>query len=400
MPWQTDSPMSQRLAFIHAVVHRAPGECITDVCRAVGISEKTGHKWLQRFSTGGPEALADRSHAPQVPAHQVPAALVDRICKLRDQHRTWGARKLREALAQRHPQERWPAPSTITAILARAGLLTRRRRSVGERTAWARAALTQATAPNEVWTADFKGEFRLTTGPQCYPLTVVDLHAHYALSVTALAGTASAPAEAVFRRCFTDYGVPQVIRTDNGVPFAGPGALGGLSRLAVWWIRLGIRPERIAKGVPQQNGAHERLHRTLKAEATRPPSATLAAQQTRFDRWRHTYNEERPHESLGNTPPATHYQPSPRPLPRRLPPLEYPAAAALRRVDAHGAISWQGERIFLSETLAGEYVGLESTAADEWTISFGPLQLGVYSDTTLAFRPHVHWTTSSDRIML
>jgi len=392
MPWRTDSLMTQRLEFIDAVLHRAPGQSIRDICRATGISEKTGHKWLTRFGAGGPAALADRSHAPQRPAHQVPRALVDEICALREAHPTWGGRKLREVLAREEPTVRWPAPSTITTLLARAGLVTRRRRSLRERSAWARGALTVPTAPNDVWTADFKGEFRLGHGPYCYPLTISDLHSRYVLRVTALPGTAGEPVQASFRQCFADFGLPGVIRTDNGVPFGVPTALGGLSPLAVWWIRLGIRPERIAKGVPQQNGAHERMHRTLKAEATRPPSTSFAAQQARFERWRRTFNERRPHEALANRPPASHYTRSSRPLPARLPVLEYPAAAELRRVTMSGTISWQAERIFLSEVLQGEYVALIETAEDEWTIAFGPLVLGVYSRTLLTFTEQLAWT--------
>src|SRR5438094_4697150 len=248
-----------------------------------------------------------------------------------------------------------------------------------ERSAWATGTLTVPSAPNEVWAADFKGEFRLTDGTWCYPLTVSDLHSRYVLAVRALASTAGDPATAALRACFAEFGLPRVIRTDNGVPFGAPLALGGLSPLAVWWIRLGIRPERIQKGVPQQNGTHERMHRTLKAEATRPASASLPAQQQRFDRWRRTFNDRRPHEALANTPPAGHDTPSPRGLPRRLPILEYASTAELRRINTDGFLKWRNERIFLSTVLAGQDVALEETATDEWTIRFGPLVLGVYS---------------------
>jgi hypothetical protein len=243
-----------------------------------------------------------------------------------------------------------------------------------------------------VWAADFKGEFRLRDGSWCYPLTLSDLHSRYVLAVRALATTAGEPATAALRACFAEFGLPRVIRTDNGVPFGAPLALGGLSPLAVWWIRLGIRPERIQKGVPQQNGAHERMHRTLKAEATRPASASLPAQQQRFDRWRRTFNERRPHEALANTPPAQHYTPSPRALPRRLPILEYARTAELRRVTTDGFLKWRNERIFLSTVLAGQYVGLHETANDEWTIRFGPLILGVYSAALFAFTEHLSWS--------
>lgn len=325
-------------------------------------------------------------------AHHVPRAIVEALCTLREQQPEWGARKLRDVLRGEQPAVPWPAASTITTVLKRAGLITARRRSLKARAAWAATALTQPQAPNDVWTADFKGEFRLARGPYCYPLTLVDLRSRYVLTVTALPSTASEPAAAQFRRCFAAYGLPRVIRTDNGVPFGAPGALGGLSPLAVWWIRLGIRPERIDRGVPQQNGAHERMHRTLKAESTRPPSATLETQQQRFERWRHTFNDRRPHEALGNTPPATHYTPSPRPLPNRLPLLEYPADVELRRVTSSGTINWHTTRLFLSTTLAGEYVSLRETADAEWTIAFGPLTLGVFAQSTLAFHEALAWT--------
>lgn len=392
MPWRSESLMSQRLEFVEAVLHRHPGQSIRDVCRAAGISERVGHKWLARFAAGGPAALTDRSHAPHTTAHAVPRAIVEPILTLREQEPSWGARKLRDVLRREQPDVAWPAASTITTLLKRAGLLLPRRRTRRERAAWAHTPLTRAAAANDVWAADFKGEFRLQRGPYCYPLTLTDLYSRYVLTVAALESTASEPAAAHFRRCFATFGLPRVIRTDNGVPFGAPAALGGLSALAVWWIRLGIRPERIERGAPQQNGAHERMHRTLKADATRPPSPTLAAQQQRFDRWRHTFNGRRPHEALGNTPPADHYAPSTRPLPRRLPLLEYPADVELRRVNAAGAIRWQTTRFFLSSTLAGEYVSLRETAEGEWTIAFGPLTLGIYSAYTLAFHEALAWT--------
>jgi putative transposase len=392
MPWRTDSLMSQRLEFIEAVLHRTPGQSIRELCRSVGISERVGHKWLKRFGEGGPAALADRSHAPHQPAHQVPREVSDRLCALREEQPTWGARKLRDVLQREDPTVHWPAPSTITTLLDRAGLLTRRRRSLRERSAWAAGTLTAPTAPNEVWAADFKGEFRLRDGTWCYPLTLSDLHSRYVVGVRALASTAGEPTTAAIRAYFAEFGLPRVIRTDNGIPFGAPLALGGLSPLAVWWIRLGIRPERIQKGVPQQNGTHERMHRTLKAEATRPASASLAAQQQRFDRWRQTFNNRRPHEAHANTPPAHYYAPSPRSLPHRLPLLEYASTAELRRVSPNGFLKWRTAPIFLSTVLGGEYVAFEETANDEWTIRFGPLVLGVYSATLFAFTEHLNWS--------
>jgi putative transposase len=392
MPWRSESLMSQRLAFVEAVLHRAPGQSILDVCRATGISERVGHRWLKRFSTGGPAALADRSHAPHVPAHQLAAPVVDAIIALRTEHPSWGARKLRDVLCGEQPDVAWPAPSTITTLLKRVGLIVPRRRTPRERSQWAYAGLTEPQEPNDVWTADFKGQFRLARGPYCYPLTIGDLQSRFMLMVQALEGTQTEPVRAQFHRCFAQYGLPRVIRTDNGAPFGVACALGGLSVLAVWWIRLGIRPERIEPGQPQQNGVHERMHRTLKAEATRPPSPTVAEQQRRFDRWRRTFNDRRPHEALGNTPPAMHYATSPRALPKHLPLIDYPAHAELRRVDMAGYIKWRQTRIFLTATLAGEYVALEERSDGEWHINFGPLALGTYSEHLLAFHEQLSWT--------
>jgi putative transposase len=393
VPWRTESLVSQRQEFVKAVIHRAPGQSIREICHEVGISERVGHKWLKRFSEGGPEALGDRSHRPLTPAHQLHRSVVGAIVALREEHPTWGARKLRAALMIEFPERIWPAASTITTVLKREGLLLPRRRTHRERAAWAHTHLTRPSAPNDVWAADFKGEFRLSSGPYCYPLTVTDLYSRYVLGVQALSGTGSESAMAHCRRVFQSYGLPRVIRTDNGVPFGAPSALGGLSYLAVWWIRLGIRPERIERGEPQQNGGHERMHRTLKAEATKPPSPSLAAQQQRFDRWRHTFNERRPHEALGGARPADQYLSSPRTFPRRLPPLDYSATADLRRVDNYGYIKWHGERIFLSGVLRREYVGLTETNDGEWTISFGPLTLGIYSQTLLAFTEQLAWSS-------
>jgi len=395
MPWQTQSPMSQRLEFIRLVLHRPPGQSIREVCHATGITEKTGHKWLQRYAAGGPAAMADRSHAPLIPAHQIAPVVVEAVLALREEHPTWGARKLREVLRRERPDEPWPAASTITTLLKRAGLLVSRRRTRRERASWAYGHLTRAEAPNDVWAADFKGEFRLLSGPYCYPLTLSDLFSRYVLAVDGLPGIASEGAQMYCTRCFERYGLPRVIRTDNGVPFGTPTALGGLSALSVWWIHLGIRPERITPGAPQENAEHERMHRTLKAETTIPASATLEAQQRRFDRWRHTFNERRPHEALAGARPADRYECSPRSFPRRVPMVAYPAHVELRRVSAAGQVHWRGFPFFLSGVLALEYVSFAETAADEWTVAFGPLTLGTFSADTMTFTDALAWTPSA-----
>lgn len=385
--------MSQRKEFIRLVHQRR--HPITELCIAFGISEKTGHKWLSRFAREGVPGLADRSHLPHVPPHQISRVMRREITTLREHHPTWGARKLGAVLARTSPEITWPASSTIGELLRREGLVrpSRRRRSSAGCGAPLDAGLTIATAPNEVWTTDFKGEFRLGPGPYCYPLTVLDAQSRYLLGCTALLSTATVPVQVVFTRLFQRFGVPQVIRSDNGVPFANSLALARLSTLAVWWIRLGIRPERIAPGHPQQNGGHERMHKTLKAEATKPPSATLAQQQVRFDRFRREYNTERPHEALGQQPPASAYTPSPRSFPSRLPDLEYPAHMEIRRVGGNGMIAWRGRHLWLTKSLTGQDVSLEETDTDTWSISFGPLTLGTYHPPSHIFLPESCWKT-------
>lgn len=394
MPWSTHTPMSQRQQFIEALLTRPT--TFRALCQEFGIAEKTGYKWRARFLAGGPAALADRSHAPKCPPHQLTRAVQEAVLALREAHPTWGARKLRAVLSRQAPDRTWPAASTITTLLKRAGLVAPRRRRDPAATRWATTALTPAAAPNDVWATDFKGEFRLRSGPYCYPLTVTDLHARFVLACEALPSTASPAVQAIFTALFQRYGLPRVIRSDNGVPFAQGNALGGLSALSVWWIRLGIRPERIAKGTPTQNGAHERMHRTLKAEGTQP-EATLAAQQQRFRAWQQEFNHERPHEALGLTPPVSHYVPSDRPWPRRLPLLEYPAEAHLRRVTSHGSIVWHGHRLFLSTTLVGEYVALTERPDDRWELRYGPLRLGYWESVDDTFAPDLAWLDPAPR---
>lgn len=395
MPWQESSPMSERLAFIKACLNRR--ERIAEICDRFGISEKTGYKFLQRFRAEGMEGLRTRSHARLTQAHRMPPEVAARILALRRKHPLYGAEKLRDWLMQREPECHWPAASSIGDLLQREHLIRpkrRRHRSV------AYAALvgprTPATAPNRVWTADFKGEFLLRGGQcgYCYPLTVLDLHSHYLLGCTALATTAVLPTRQRFVRLFREYGVPEVLRTDNGVPFAQPNALGRLGSLAFEWVRLGIRLEHTTPATPSENGAHERFHKTLKAAATRPASPTLRAQQARFDRFQIEYNSERPHASLPNhCPPGQVYTASTRPYPTRLPAICYPEATAVRLVSSSGFIKWQKETLFLSSNLAGQYVGLTESEADLVTITYANLVLGEYDPFTHRFTPRVRWLT-------
>ena len=384
--------MSERLAFVRACLDRR--QRIVEICEQFGISEKTGHKILHRFRTEGDAGLADRSHAPHAQPLRMTLAVADRIVALRRKYPLYGPVKLRDWLVQHDATTHWPAASSIGALLQREGLIRSRRRRRAEREALDSSSRgrTSATAPNTVWTVDFKGEFRLQQLMYCYPLTVLDLATHFNLACQALPTTAIAPTRAVFVRLFREYGLPDVVRSDNGVPFAQANAIGRLGALAFWWVRLGIRPEHIRPARPAENGAHERFHKTLKAAATQPASASLAAQQRRFDAFRHEYNTERPHASLpGHMPPAHCYHPAVRPYPSRLPALVYPNAHEVRLVDSSGNIKWRNTAFFLSTNLSGAYVGLTHTSADLVTVAYGALALGEINPHHLRFIPHVRW---------
>jgi transposase InsO family protein len=386
--------MSERLAFIQACLDRR--EHISAICARFAISEKTGHKWLARFRTAGLEGLQDRGHAPHHHRFHVDAAVAARIITLRRRHPLYGAAKLRDWLVQREPATRWPAASTIGELLQRAGLIhSRRRARKQDAGASVPGPLRSAQDANAVWTADFKGEFRLGSGAYCYPLTVLDLHSHYLLGCRALLTTAIAPTRQCFAHLFAEYGLPEVLRTDNGVPFAQANALGRLGALAYWWIRLGIRPEHIRPARPAENGAHERFHKTLKAHTTPPthPAApSLRAQQQRFDRFQQEYNTERPHEStVAHRPPSATYVASPRPYPAKLPPLYYPDAIAVRLVDCGGTIKWRNQPLFLSTNLCGDYVGIFPTETDAVCIRYSALALGVFDPDTRRFVADLHW---------
>jgi putative transposase len=383
--------MTDRAAFIQACLDRT--QQIVTICDQFGISEKTGHKWLRRFRTHGVSGLAARSHAPRHHPHRMAPEVVDQILALRRRHPDYGAAKLRDRLAQQDPTTRWPAASSIGALLTREGLVRRRRRIAPAHTALD-GGPTPARTANHVWTADFKGQFRVGTGAYCYPLTVLDLHSHFLLGCTALPSIAVALTRHCFVRLFREYGLPEVLRTDNGVPFAQPNALGRLGQLAFWWVRLGIRPEHTQPGRPSENGAHERFHKTLKAATTRPPGASVRAQQRRFDGFQREYNQQRPHASLpGHVPPAQVYPAagSPRPYPSRLPPLHYPTTSEVRRVSEAGAIKWRQQSVFLSSNLAGDYVSLTETEAELITIAYGQLALGNLDPHLNRFVPRVRW---------
>jgi putative transposase len=388
VPWKENSPVSERLEFIRACLDRR--RAIAEVCSTFAVSEKTGHKWLARFREGGESALLDRSHAPLTGAHRVEAAIARQIIALRTKHPLYGPVKLRDWLVQHHPEKPWPAASTIGALLDREGLIKRRRRRGGTHARLA-SSRTVAAASNVVWTADFKGQFRLGNGTLCYPLTVLDLHDHFLLGCVALSSTAVETARQSFVRIFSEYGLPEVLRTDNGVPFAQPNAMGRLGALAYWWARLGIRPEHTRPATPSENGAHERFHKTLKAHTIHPASHSLPAQQRQFTRFGTEYNTERPHEStVDHRPPGHAYVASPRPYPRRLPPLPYSATDEIRLVNG-GAIKWRNHSIFLSNNLTGDHVALRETAGGLIAVRYATLILGDWDPETKRFTPNARW---------
>lgn len=372
MPWKESSVLDERLRFVALLLE---GEAMSHVCREFGISRKTGYKIYERYKEHGLEALTDRSRRPVRYANQLPPQIEAAIVALKQEKPHWGARKIRELLVRRLSGDvRVPAKSTIHTVLDRHGLVKRmgakRRRATG-------TPLSLGQAPNDLWCADYKGEFKLGNGSYCYPLTVTDQASRYLLLCEALQSTREDLAFTAFERLFQERGLPLGIRSDNGVPFASANALFNLSRLAVWWLRLGIAIERIKPGRPQQNGRHERMHLTLKRETTRPPGINSLQQQARFDDFLKEFNTERPHEALAMKCPAEVYAPSPRPY-RGLPELSYPFHDREILVTACGRICLHRKKINLSTVFAGHTVGIKETDDAIWLVSFMHYDLGYF----------------------
>ena len=374
MPWRKTCPVEERKRFIEEFFRHQV--TMTDLCWNFGISRKTGYKWLDRFKAHGYEGLKDLPRSPHSHPLSVPEQVVSLILEVRVQHPRWGPKKLRAALDQKRPDISWPAPSTIGEILKRHGLVVSRKRR--RRVAPYTEPFVDCLKPNDVWCADFKGWFRTGDGQRCDPLTISDAHSRYLFRCQGLIKADGEHVRPLFEATFREYGLPLAIRTDNGPPFASRG-VGGLSRLSVWWIKLGIRPERIEPGKPQQNGRHERMHRTLKEETASPPRCNLRLQQRAFDLFLEEYNFDRPHEALDMRCPGDLYCTSPREYPRRIPEMEYPDYYLVRSVRQNGCIKWRGE-LFLSETLVGEKVGLRWVNEQELEIYFGPVMLAVLND--------------------
>jgi transposase InsO family protein len=381
MPWKDTRPVDQRLKFIEA---RLSGEhSMVTLCRMFGISTKTGYKWWHRFEQEGMPGLLDRSRASHSHPNATAEDMVTLVIGARRRHPTWGPRKLRAWLRRKGYEP--PAPSTIGDIVRREGLVRPKRRR--PRPGCFADGLSAQDQPNAVWAADFKGHFKLRHGPKCYPLTISDGFSRYLLRCEALRHPDRLSAREVFDAAFAEFGLPWTLRTDNGTPFS---ATHGISELTVWWIQLGIEPERIERGKPTQNGRHERMHRTLKQDAIQSvkPAGSFWAQQRIFDRFRHEYNEERPHEALSDEPPASCYEPSPRRYPTKLREPEYGDDDVVYRVKPNGAITHEGRDVFLSSTLSAQPVGLTGHDDGSWKIHYGPLYLGSLSAKGRLTRGH------------
>ena len=382
MPWMETSPVDQRTQFL--AEQRRGLYTMQELCDRYAISRKTGYKWLARVREDGRRGLEDRSRAPHSCPHKTSEAIAALIVAGRRAHPDWGPQLLLAWLRPRHAAIRyWPAASTAGALLKREGLVLPRRR---RRPVTHPGVVDPLTArPNDLWTADFKGQFRTQDRIYCYPLTIADQHTRYLLTCHGLPSVHGALARPIFERAFREYGLPRAIRTDNGAPFVTR-ALCGLSLLNVWWMRLGIQHQRIHPASPQENGAHERMHRTLKRGAIRPPRATARAQQRAFDAFQHEYNEERPHSHHGGTPPGAHYTPSSRAYPSALPPLDYPAHFLVKRVTDAGTIRFQHRLLYLANALDNSHVGLEEVDDGIWSLFFGTTLLARFDERDCILR--------------
>ena len=363
--------MDERLRFVARLLE---GEKMAVLCREYDVSRKTGYKLFSRYKEQGFEGLTDRSRRPYRQGCRLPEAIESLILGLKREHPSWGAPKIREKIRRKNLQIQLPAISTVHAVLHRHDLVNRprRRRYKAEGT-----PLSTTRRPNDLWCADYKGEFMLADKRYCYPLTITDFASRYLLSCEALSTTKEHYAFAVFERVFKDFGLPKAIRTDNGVPFASPNSLFGLSKLSVWWLRLGIEIERIKPGNPQQNGRHERMHLTLKKEATKPAAKNLVQQQGKFDRFIEIYNQERPHQAIGMQYPAELYTPSPRSY-RGIGELEYPFHDRTITVTNCGRICIGKRKINLSTVFAGQNVGVKEISDKIWLVSFMKYDLGFF----------------------
>jgi len=380
MPWKECNPMDERLKFIARLLD---GDKMAELCREFGISRKTGYKILTRYNETGLEGLTDRSRRPYRHANQLPFQIEAQIVRLKKEKPSWGAPKIRERLVRLYPDVHAPAISTVHAVLDRHDLVKRRRTRRNKATG---TPLSVPGQPNELWCADYKGEFMLANRHYCYPLTITDQASRYLFACEALSTTKEAYAFRVFEAVFKEFGLPKAIRTDNGVPFASPNSLFNLSKLSVWWLRLGIAIERIKPGHPQQNGRHERMHLTLKLETTKPAGKNFLQQQAKFDDFVQCYNNERPHQALNMRTPAECYAPSTRPY-IGLPELDYPLHDKTITVTTCGRICFNRQKINLSIVFAGQKVGIKQVSEEIWLVTFMDYDLGYFDHEACRLEP-------------
>jgi transposase InsO family protein len=372
MPWKGVTVSEQRQRFIEDYLLNCYS--VTELAERFGISRRTAHKWINRYKQHGQKGYQELSRRPHTCPWRTDQAIVDELVKLRKVHPRWGPRKLLDLMERRDPERRLPSVSTAARVLAREGLIKPRRRY---RRAHPGCPKSVPQGPNDIWAADYKGQFRLKNGNYCFPLTVSDISSRFLLGVDAHPAISLEKSFEHFRHIFRNYGLPNRIRTDNGTPFAS-NALARLSQLSVWFIKLGIYPELIEPGEPQQNGVHERMHRTLKQEATIPPASSLQAQQRKFDRFREEFNRVRPHEAIDMKRPGEIYEPSNRRMPRRIEVYDYPSHYIMRRVSRSGTIRVFGKQFFVSNTLHEDFVGLEEVDDGVYDLFFCFYHIGRY----------------------
>ena len=380
MPWKESVIVDERMKFIGRLLE---GDKMAELCREFGISRKTGYKFWGRYKEIGLHALTDRTRRPIRYANQLPMEVEKEILRIKQEKPSWGSPKIREILKRKYPEVKTPAKSTIHSILDRHGLVNRRRR---KRFKLEGTPLSSTKNPNDLWCADYKGEFMLADKRYCYPLTITDFASRYLLACEGLESTRETYAFHIFERVFQEYGLPGAIRTDNGVPFASPNSLFGLSKLSVWWLRLGISIERIKPGNPQQNGRHERMHLTLKREATKPAGENLLQQQEKFDSFTNEFNTERPHQALEMKCPGEIYTPSSRPY-KGLGDVRYPFHDRTITVTNCGRICIRGKKVNLSQVFAGQDVGVKEVEDGIWLVSFMDYDLGYFDEETNKLEP-------------
>lgn len=374
--------MEEKLRFVFEYQQRE--RTMKELCQRYEISRETGYVWLRRYREAGVRGLVEQSRAAVRYPKQTSAEMEEKVLELREAHSRWGPRKLKRVLERDEPGRRWPAASTIGALLKRAGVVAGRRKR--QRTPGYSEPLAHADGANRVWCADFKGWFRTGEGERIDPLTITDAYSRYLFRCQAVEKLDTERVQAIFEAVFREYGLPEAIRTDNGAPFASR-AIAGLSRLSVWWMKLGIVPERIEAGHPEQNGRHERMHRTLKQETATPPARNRREQQRAMDKFRQEYNQVRPHEALGMQTPAAMYESSPRRFPARLPEVEYPETMLVYRVQQKGYFHWKKQEVFVSEVLWGEPIGLLPVEDHCYTVYFAQFPIARFNSRQLRISP-------------